>query len=191
MSVKNQNNNTGINTNSFSCIGTLLAIIFGLYLMFLAGLIIPRQSVTLGIGNHEVGTDGIRYENKATLARKQMKEIVKSLHLYKFDNGVYPTTEQGLLALVVEQSRKPKPRKWRQYLDKFPYDPWDEPYLYKCPGTKHEKNAAGYQKVNSEIYNNFVLTCRGADGIEGTKDDIRTFIDEEQSQKDAKPEMKN
>lgn len=169
-------------------------------LMILAGLMLPRFRI--GIGRGEIGEDGIRNEGGVTRAKLQMEEIAKSLRLYKLDNGVYPTTEQGLLALVVEPSHKPKPRKWKQYLDKVPYDPWSEPYLYKCPGIEHEKNAAGYLRTNkeiydpsplsdmktgslaphlrtnAEIYDNFILTCRGADGVEGSEDDIRTVVDE-------------
>ncbi|MHC9543305.1 MAG: type II secretion system major pseudopilin GspG [Vulcanimicrobiota bacterium] len=178
-------------------------IVVVVILLILAGRIVPRSTTRLGVGIGEIGEDGIRYEGKKTRAKLQMEEMAKSLCLYKLDNGVYPTTEQGLLALVEEPVDKPRPRKWKQYLDKVPYDPWSEPYLYKCPGTDREKNAAGYfrtkkeiydpsplsdmktgslaphLRTDAEIYDNFVLTCTGADGVEGSQDDIRTVVDDE------------
>ncbi|MHC9540854.1 MAG: type II secretion system major pseudopilin GspG [Vulcanimicrobiota bacterium] len=155
-----------VNTKGFTFLEIMVVVAI---LTILAGLIIPRFCI--GIGKGEIGEDGIHNENKVILVKEQMKDLVKALHLYKIDNGRYPTTEQGLLALVVEQSRKPKPRKWRQYLEKFPYDPWDQTYLYKCPRPGHENNP-GDGRVNEEIYGTFVLTNYGADGIEGSEDDI-------------------
>ncbi len=152
-------------------------IVVVVILMILAGWIIPRNRI--GVGRGEIMEDGSRYEGRATKVKIQMEEIAKALHLYKLDSGFYPTTEQGLLALVEEPSKAPRPRRWRQYLDNVPYDPWAYLYLYKCPDIMHNKNAAGYLRVNAEIYDNFVLTSTGADGVEGSKDDIRIVVDDE------------
>ncbi len=64
------------------------------------------------------------------------KSIETALKIYKLDNFVYPSTEQGLDALVVKPDIDPVPRNWKSggYLDKLPKDPWKEPYKYISPG---------------------------------------------------------
>lgn len=62
--------------------------------------------------------------------------VSTALKLYELDNGFFPTTEQGLTALVTKPTTQPVPRNWNgPYLEKFPQDPWGRPYIYKCPGT--------------------------------------------------------
>src|SRR5690606_19058439 len=58
--------------------------------------------------------------------------IKSALQIYKLDNYVYPTTEQGLQALVEKPTLEPIPRKWKNggYVDRVPTDPWGNPYLY-------------------------------------------------------------
>src|SRR3990167_7519970 len=58
--------------------------------------------------------------------------IQSALDLYKLDNAVYPTTDQGLQALVTKPSIDPIPRNWKSdgYLQQIPVDPWGEPYQY-------------------------------------------------------------
>lgn len=63
------------------------------------------------------------------------------LKLYESMNGFYPTTEQGLQALVVQPDTEPKPGRWVQLFDKVPKDPWQSDYIYHCPGLK---NPRGY-----------------------------------------------
>lgn len=62
--------------------------------------------------------------------------IKSALQIYKLDNYVYPTTEQGLQALVEKPTLEPIPRKWKSggYVDRVPTDPWGNPYLYLSPG---------------------------------------------------------
>lgn len=62
--------------------------------------------------------------------------IKAALQIYKLDNYVYPTTEQGLQALVEKPTLEPIPRKWKSggYVDRVPTDPWGNPYLYLSPG---------------------------------------------------------
>ncbi len=62
--------------------------------------------------------------------------IKSALQIYKLDNYVYPTTEQGLQALVEKPTLEPIPRKWKNggYVDRVPTDPWGNPYLYLSPG---------------------------------------------------------
>lgn len=88
-------------------------------------------------------------------ARMQLESFETALKLYKLDNGAYPTTEQGLQALVVqpagESSGKNYPKEG--YLEKgsVPKDPWGRDYIYLCPG------------VNSA----YDIVSYGADGVQG------------------------
>jgi general secretion pathway protein G len=108
----------------------------------LAGLIIPRI-----MGRPE--------EARRTKARIQIESIETALKLYKLDNGSYPTTEQGLQALVEPPSVGNLASAWREggYLEKgrVPKDPWDNEYVYLCPG----------------IHGDFDLVSYGADGETG------------------------
>ncbi|MFT5481519.1 MAG: general secretion pathway protein G [Halieaceae bacterium] len=79
--------------------------------------------------------------NRADEARVQkayadFKSIETALQIYKLDNFNYPSTEQGLQALVSRSSIDPEPRNFRKggYLNSLPIDPWGQPYLYLVPG---------------------------------------------------------
>lgn len=96
--------------------------------------------------------------NRADDARVQkasadFKSIATALKIYRLDNYVYPSSEQGLAALVEKPSLPPEPRNWKQqgYLDEAPLDPWGRSYLYLSPG---EHGA-------------FDLYSYGADGVPG------------------------
>lgn len=69
-------------------------------------------------------------------AKTDMKSIETALKLYKLDNFNYPTTEQGLEALVTKTSIAPEPRNFKKdgYLDRLPKDPWGREYVYLSPG---------------------------------------------------------
>ncbi len=84
------------------------------------------------------------------------KAIETALKIYRLDNYGYPTTEQGLQALVEEPSLPPEPRSWKQggYLEDVPLDPWGSPYLYLSPGE----------------FGEFDLYTLGADGVTGGDD---------------------
>ena len=79
-------------------------------------------------------------EAKRTKAALQIQGIETALQMYKLDNGVYPTTEQGLQALIMKPSLEPLPPNWKTggYLEKLPNDPWGNPYLYLQPGRNGE-----------------------------------------------------
>jgi len=79
------------------------------------------------------------------------------LRVYKMNNGNYPTTQQGLMALVERPSSAPLPRNWSKLMDKVPLDPWGEPYMYRNPGAKDPSTY--------EIY------TKGPDRQENTADD--------------------
>jgi general secretion pathway protein G len=63
--------------------------------------------------------------------------INTQLRLYESINGFYPTTEQGLQALVSQPTTEPLPSRWYQLYKEMPKDPWQNPYIYRCPGVKH------------------------------------------------------
>ncbi len=92
-------------------------------------------------------------EAKRTKAKMDIKAIETALNLYRLDSDVYPSTEQGLEALVTKPTTGVIPRNWKEggYLDKVPKDPWGTPYVYLSPG------------VNKE----FDLESYGADGVDG------------------------
>jgi general secretion pathway protein G len=99
--------------------------------------------------------------NRADEARVQkvyadFKAIETALKIYRLDNYVYPTTEQGLEALVEASSLDPEPRNFKTggYLQQVPLDPWGRPYLYLSPG----------ENAEIDIYS------LGADGVAGGED---------------------
>ena len=71
-------------------------------------------------------------------AKTDILAIQNALDLYKLDNGMYPSTEQGLNALVEKPSMPPEPSNWQSYLKSLPQDPWGRPYFYANPG-QHEE----------------------------------------------------
>jgi general secretion pathway protein G len=92
-------------------------------------------------------------EARVKRAKTDIRSISNALDLYKLDNYNYPSTEQGLQALVSKPSGFPEAKNWNQdgYLKNFPKDPWDRDYIYISPGT----NGA------------FDLYSQGADGKDG------------------------
>jgi general secretion pathway protein G len=119
----------------------VVIVILGL----LAGLILPRF-----IGQSDTA--------KQQAARTQMALLESALKLYKLDNGSYPSTEQGLKALVEPPAVGNLPKNWRKggYLEKgkVPKDPWKNDFLYVCPGS----------------HGDFDITSLGADGEPGGED---------------------
>jgi general secretion pathway protein G len=79
-------------------------------------------------------------EAKRVAAKADIAAIVQSLKLYRLDNGFYPTTDQGLAALVQKPASSPVPGNWKQggYLERLPRDPWGSDYQFLNPGVKGE-----------------------------------------------------
>jgi len=79
-------------------------------------------------------------EARAIAAKSDIATIMQALRLYKLDNQRYPTTEQGLRALVVKPDQSPVPSNWKPggYLEQLPMDPWKHAYQYLNPGIKGE-----------------------------------------------------
>ena len=72
--------------------------------------------------------------------KNDIRAVETALKLYKLDNYVYPTTDQGLEALVTKTTIPPEPRQWKEggYLNSVPKDPWGFPYNYLSPGLHGE-----------------------------------------------------
>ncbi|MFN8696711.1 MAG: type II secretion system major pseudopilin GspG [Burkholderiales bacterium] len=77
---------------------------------------------------------------KTTAARADIAVIMQALKLYRLDNGFYPSTDQGLQALVQKPTTNPAPQNWKAggYLERLPTDPWKTPYQYLNPGVRGE-----------------------------------------------------
>ena len=90
---------------------------------------------------------------KVTVAQGDIKAIAAALDMYRLDNHVYPSTQQGLEALVKKPSGMPAAKNWNKdgYLKRLPVDPWGNPYQYLAPGSQGP----------------FDLYSLGADGKEG------------------------
>lgn len=73
-------------------------------------------------------------------AKQDIQALESALKLYKLDNYFYPSTDQGLEALISRPTGTPEPRQWKQggYIDRLPQDPWGSPYNYMSPGTHGE-----------------------------------------------------
>lgn len=92
-------------------------------------------------------------EAKRTAAMVQIKNLEQALNLYKLDNGIYPSTEQGLDALANKPTIGDIPNKWTSggYMKRVPMDPWGREYVYLSPGADGDYSISSY----------------GADGVEG------------------------
>jgi general secretion pathway protein G len=129
-----------VGSRGFTLIEIMVVIVI---LGILAGLVLPRF-----MGRTE--------EARKVKAKLQIENLESALKLYKMDNGAYPTTEQGLEALVQKPTAGAVPGNWREggYLEKgkIPQDPWNRAYVYISPGIKNK---------------DFDLKSLGADGEEG------------------------
>jgi len=130
------------NRRGFTLIELMVVIVI---LGILAGLIVPRIMSEPD-------------KAKKLKARMQIESIATALKMYKLDNGKYPTTDQGLQALVEPPSSGDIPKNWRKggYLEKgkVPKDPWGNDFVYLSPG----------------IHEDFDLISYGADGSSGGED---------------------
>jgi len=77
-------------------------------------------------------------------AKQDINAIQSALDLYRLDNGRYPSTEQGLNALVTKPTATPIPQNWHQYLHEKPIDPWGNAYHYLNPGVHGEVDIFTY-----------------------------------------------
>lgn len=77
-------------------------------------------------------------EARVMAAKQDIASLMQALKLYRLDNQRYPTSEQGLQALIAKPTTGPQPLNWKPYLEKLPNDPWGRPYQYLSPGVKGE-----------------------------------------------------
>lgn len=120
---------------------TLIEIMVVVVIMgILAALVVPKLM-------------GRTDDARILAARQDVATIMQALKLYKLDNQRYPTTEQGLQALVVKPTSGPSANGWKNggYLEKVPLDPWGHPYQLLSPGVHGEADVLSY----------------GADGVSG------------------------
>ena len=103
-------------------------------------------------------------EARVVAARQDIATLMQALKLYRLDNLRYPTTEQGLQALVTKPATAPIPPNWKAggYLERLPKDPWSNPYQYLNPGLHGEIDV-------------FSLGADGAAGGEGIDADIGSW----------------
>ncbi|MCX7274200.1 MAG: type II secretion system major pseudopilin GspG [Burkholderiales bacterium] len=101
-------------------------------------------------------------EARVVAARQDIASVMQALKLYRLDNQRYPSTEQGLQALVTRPTSGPAATNWKAYLDRLPMDPWGKPYQFLNPGLKGEVDV-------------FSLGADGAPGGSGTDADIGSW----------------
>ncbi len=124
---------------AFTLIELLLVLVI---LAILAAVIVPKFT-------------GRTLQAQQSAAKADIASLKVALAAYETDNGQFPTSQQGLQALVENPGGLPN---WKSpYIDKLPSDPWKNPYVYRCPGT------------NGKDFD--LLSC-GPDGHEGGSDDI-------------------
>lgn len=137
-------------SRAFTLVELLLVL---LIIGILAGLAIPRFAKR-------------SEQAKVAAARADIEaNIATALDLYELDNGRFPTTSQGLEALVEEPRIPPFPTNWNgPYLrGSIPVDPWRHRYVYRCPS----------QRGNAD----YDLLSFGPDGAEGGGDDVKNWED--------------
>ncbi len=110
----------GVQSAGFTLIEIMLVVII---IGALAAMVIPRLT-------------GRSDQAKVTAAKADIEaHLATALKLYELDNGNFPTTSQGLEALLVKPSTNPAPTNWNgPYIEKKPLDPWGRPYVYSSPG---------------------------------------------------------
>jgi len=135
----------------------------GFTLIEIMVVIIILGILAVYVGPKIMGRPG---EAKQVKARVDIAALETALKLYKLDNGKYPTTEQGLQALVEKPETGNAPTKWKEggYLEKrkVPKDPWKNDFLYLSPG----------------VHGDFDIISYGADGVpggEGEDQDVNSW----------------
>lgn len=119
--------------------------------------------IIIGVLTALIAPNIIGQSDKAriTAAKADIHTISMQLDLYKLDNFFYPTTDQGLQALVTKPTGSPEPKNWKSdgYLPRLPTDPWSNPYTYTSPGA----------------HGLYDLSSPGPDGTAGNEDDVTSW----------------
>jgi general secretion pathway protein G len=137
---------TAPRSDGFTLIEVMVVVVI---LGLLAAIIVPKVM-------------GRPDEARAVAAKADIAALSQALKLYRLDNTSYPSTEQGLQALVVRPTTQPVPTNWKQggYLDRLPKDPWGREYLYLNPGVRGEIDVfslgadgqSGGEGINADLY---------------------------------------
>ena len=116
--------------NGFTLIEIMVVVVI---LGILAGIVVPRL-----LDEPE--------KARRTKAATQIRSFEEALGMFKLDNGFYPTTQQGLEALVNKPASGRIPKKYKAggYLKKVPLDPWEQPYIYLSPGAHGDFDLFSY-----------------------------------------------
>jgi len=103
-------------------------------------------------------------EARVIAAKQDIASLMQALKLYRLDNQRYPTTEQGLQALLAKPSTAPIPLNWKPdgYIERLPKDPWGNPYQYLNPGVRGDIDV-------------FCYAADGAPGGDGNDADIGSW----------------
>ena len=123
-------------------------------------IILVLAIIALLIGMGTAMMKGVFGDAQEANAKADVRALESSVMRYRTKSGVFPTTAQGLDALVTRPTTSPQPRSWKQLIKRQEdlLDPWQNPYKYRFPGT-----------INTDSYDIYSL---GPDGAEGTEDDI-------------------
>ncbi|MBL9136287.1 MAG: type II secretion system major pseudopilin GspG [Verrucomicrobiales bacterium] len=127
---------------------TLIELLLVLAILgILAAIVVPKFS-------------GRTEQARVTAAQSQIATFGTALDAYEVDMGSYPLGKDGLQALV-QEPRDSKNWKGPYLKGEIPVDPWNQPYLYECPGRRNNKS--------------YDLSSIGPDGRDGTDDDIANW----------------
>ena len=121
-----------------------MVIVLGIIAVLMGGSIALIGKVKDGAKLQRVGAD--------------FNAVGSALMTYKINAGFYPSTQQGLKALVTKPSGTPQPRRWTSLSKAVPLDPWGKEYGYRFPGKKDPTE--------------FELISSGPDGMDNTQDDL-------------------
>ena len=115
-------------------------------------LVVTIIALLLGTAIYKLAGN-VEYSRHVRVAA-DVQGIKTQLGLYESMNGFYPTTEQGLQALVAQPQSDPRPTRWYQLYRELPKDPWGNGYVYRCPGVKHPESYDLYSTGPNRVDDN-------------------------------------